>query len=355
MRLPHDDAVSADGRAWASAATLEVRAAVRSALDDLAAGDRILVACSGGPDSLALAAAAQFVGARRGLDVGAVIVDHRLQDGSDAVAAAAGDACLAFGLDPIVIAAVDVEGDGGPEAAARRARYDVLGAMATRYEARAVLLGHTRDDQAETVLLRLARGSGTRTLAAMQERGPLLRRPLLHLPRATVQASGVEVAAAVGMAPWLDPHNSDPAFTRVRVRTAMAVLEDALGPGLVTGLARSAQLAHDDADALERWADREFDALVDFTPSGLEVDAEALALLPRAIRSRLLRRMCLDLGSAADAVTFDHIRSLDALVGDWRGQGPVSLPARVSARRDYGRLILTAPHLGPEAGDRIAP
>lgn len=342
-------------RTWAGPATLEVRAAVRAALADLATGDLVLVACSGGPDSLALAAAAQFVGTRAGLEVGAVIVDHGLQEESAAVAAEASDACLALGLDPVVIATVQVDGSGGPEAAARRARHDALRGMAARLEAQAVLLGHTLDDQAETVLLRLARGSGTRSLAAMQSRTGDFRRPLLGLTRATVHASALEVTQAIGTVPWSDPHNADPAFARVRVREAMGGLEDALGPGLVTGLARTAQLAHDDAQALELWADRAFASIVVFADGALEADAEQLALLPRAVRTRILRRMCFDLGAAGDAVTFDHVQALDALVSDWHGQGPVSLPGRVTGRRLYGRLILTAPHLAHDAGDPVAP
>ncbi|MFA7324444.1 MAG: tRNA lysidine(34) synthetase TilS [Candidatus Nanopelagicales bacterium] len=341
-------------RRWATPATLETRAAVQSLLGDLRKGDRILVACSGGPDSLALAAAAQFVGSQLGLEVGAVIVDHQLQERSAEVAADAGQACVAFGLDPVVVAAVDVTGPGGPEAAARRARYDLLEAMAVRLKAKAVLLGHTREDQAETVLLRIARGSGTRTLAAMQSINGIFRRPLLNVSRSVVHASAADEGAALGLVAWQDPHNSDPRFTRVRVRNALDRLEDALGPGLVAGLARTAELAHEDALALEGWADRAFEQVVTFHDEGMEAAVGDLEQLPKAVRTRILRRMCLDMGAPTDAITFAHVQSLDEFIVNWHGQGAISLPARVSARRRYGRLILTAPDSTLDAGDPVA-
>ena len=341
-------------RHWASSQTLSVRSAVHEALANFVRGSTVIVACSGGPDSLALAAAAAFVGRQRELTVIAVIVDHQLQEGSAEVAQAAATACIEFGIDPVIVAEVTVDGDGGPEAAARQARYEVLEAMATKYEASGILLGHTLDDQAETVLLRLARGSGTRSIASMQPRNGLLVRPLLHIPRAVVHASANDVCAAIGVVPWSDPHNDDPRFTRVRVRAAIEVLEEALGSGFVAGLARSAQLASDDADALDQWSTQEFDALVTFEESSLSVDADTFQLLPRAIRSRVIRRMCIDLGAASDAITLGHVQSVDALISQWRGQGHVSLPARVIARREYGRLTLTAPDSTLNAGDPLA-
>jgi len=341
-------------RHWATTQTLTVRSAVAESLSGFIRGDVIIVACSGGPDSLALAAASAFVGQQRGLTVIGVIVDHQLQIGSAEIAEAASSICISFGLDPVVVAKVEVKGDGGPEAAARRARYEVLEAMAIRFQAKAILLGHTREDQAETVLLRLARGSGTRSISAMQPMAGLLRRPFLGVDRATVHASADDVCAALSVSPWQDPHNTDPKFARVRVREAMATLEAALGAGFVAGLARSAELAGEDASALEQWSDQSFDALVVFEDESLWAEASQLAALPRAVRSRVIRRMCLDLGAESDAITFAHVQAVDALVTQWHGQGAVSLPARVHARRDYGRLILTAPVSPSTPGDPLA-
>lgn len=341
-------------RHWATSQTLAVRSAVNDSLTDLVRGDCVIVACSGGPDSLALAAAAAFVGDQLGLTVVGVIVDHQLQEGSSEIAAIASSICISLGLDSVVVAQVEVTGEGGPEAAARRARHDLLDAMAVRYQAKAILLGHTREDQAETVLLRLARGSGTRSISAMQPLAGLLRRPLLNLERSTVHASAKDVCGVLGVAPWQDPHNRDPRFARVRVREAMATLETALGAGFVAGLARTAELAGEDALALEQWSDQSFDALVVFDDQSLSADAAELSLLPRAIRSRVIRRMCLDLGAASDAISLAHVQAVDALITQWRGQGAVSLPARVNARRDYGRLILTASVSPPTAGEPLA-
>jgi len=341
-------------RHWATPQTLEVRSAVQEALRDLADGDVIIVGCSGGPDSLALAAAAAFVGNQMGLTVVGVIVDHQLQEISAQISEVTSSICLSMGLDPVVIVQVEVTGDGGPEAAARIARHEALDAMAVRFQAKAILLGHTREDQAETVLLRLARGSGTRSISAMQSVAGLLRRPLLHLDRATVHASADDVCGALGVTPWQDPHNRDVKFTRVRVREAMTTLEAALGSGFVAGLARSAELAGEDAIALEQWSDQSFEALVIFQDHTLSADADQLASLPQAIRSRVIRRMCLDLGAASDAISLAHVQAVDALITDWHGQGAVSLPARVNARRDYGRLILTASVPPPTPGDPLA-
>ncbi|MEY9214732.1 tRNA lysidine(34) synthetase TilS [Thermobifida halotolerans] len=313
-----------------------VRAAVRRALDGLPAGALALVACSGGPDSLALAGAAAFVAPRLGLRAGGVTVDHGLQEGSaeraDAVAAVLGG----LGLDPVERIAVAVGTVGGPEGAARTARYAALEKAADAHGASAVLLGHTRDDQAETVLLRLARGSGARSLAAMSPRSGRYLRPLLELDRRTVHAA----AGLMGLDPWSDPHNADPAYARSRVRhDALPALERVLGPGVAEALARTATLLRDDADALDEWADRA-ERQAGRGPTAL--DAAELAALPRAVRTRLLRRVALAAGCPAGALTAGHVFALDRLVTDWRGQAHVDLPGARRGRRTDGRIVVSA-------------
>jgi tRNA(Ile)-lysidine synthase len=321
-------------------AVAAARRAVRAALADLPTGALVLVALSGGPDSLALAAATAFVAPRAGLRAGAVVVDHGLQDGSDEVARLAADVARQLGLDPVRVVPADVRDDGaGPEAAARTARYAALEAAATGEGAAAVLLGHTRDDQAETVLLGLARGSGARSLAGMARRRGLLRRPLLSLSRSTTQ----QVCVALGLAPWSDPHNADDRFTRSRLRSAVPVLEEVLGPGTAAALARSADLLRDDADALDLWADRVWPSVVsgggDATRE-VELDVVALAEQPPALRRRLLRRAALAAGSAPGSLAAVHLTALDALVVGWHGQGPVHLPGGVRGFRRCGRLVV---------------
>jgi tRNA(Ile)-lysidine synthase len=309
-----------------------VRCAVRDSLEQLKPG-LLLVACSGGADSVALAAATAFEAPRLGFGIGGVSIDHRLQEGSGRRAAEVVALLSTLGFDPVEAVAVDVQpGKAGPEAAARTARYAALDAVAERLGAIGVLLGHTLNDQAETVLLGLARGSGTRSLAGMASTYDRYRRPLLEVTRAITRAS----CADLGLAVWDDPHNADPTFSRVRVRTdVLPVLETALGPGIAEALARTAALARDDADALDSWAARSYTEVAG--PDG-SLDIAALAELPAAVRRRVLRLAALAAG--APAVEAVHLQAADALVTDWHGQGAVSLPGgRVAARR-YGRLYL---------------
>jgi tRNA(Ile)-lysidine synthase len=259
-----------------------------------------------------------------------------LQDGSAERAEAVAEQCAGLGLAPVCTVTVDVRAeDGGPEAAARKARYAGLTALASREEASAILTGHTLDDQAETVLLGLARGSGARSLTGMAASsarpGGLLLRPFLGVRRSETEAA----CAALALTPWHDPHNDDPAFARVRVRReALPALEAALGPGVAEALARTADLLRADADALDAWAE---DAWAPGGGAG-ELSVEALATLPAAIRSRLLRRAIVAAGAPSGSVTAGHVAEVDRLVVDWRGQRGVSLPGGLVAERRCDRL-----------------
>jgi tRNA(Ile)-lysidine synthase len=312
------------------------RVAVRRALTGLPDGALVLVACSGGPDSLALADATAFVAPRAGLRAGLVSVDHALQPGSAALASSVVAWAAGAGLAPALSVAVRVDGrPGGPEAAAREARYEALAAAALEGGAAAVLLGHTRDDQAETVLLALARGGGPRGIAGMPVRrlirGVPFLRPFLDVSRKDTRAACTER----GLSPWQDPHNADPAYARARVRAAMPLLVEALGPDLVDNLARTAGLVAADVEALDALASTARDGVAN--PDG-SLDVEALAGLPAAVRSRLLRDLALRLGSPAGALSAGHIEALDALVTAWHGQGPVDLPGGLAVARRAGRL-----------------
>jgi tRNA(Ile)-lysidine synthase len=313
-------------------AVAAVRLAVRRELRDVAPGGLVLVACSGGADSVALAAATAFEAPRAGLRAGALTVDHGLQDGSAARAQSLARQLTELGLAPVTCLSVTVDGAGGPEAAARRARYAALGEAARRLGAVAVLLGHTRDDQAETVLLGLARGSGARSLAGMASRSGCYRRPLLALGRATVRA------AAQGLPVWEDPHNADPAFTRARVRhEALPALEAVLGPGVAAALGRTADLLRDDADALDAWAE---DCRARLTGADGELPVAGLRDLPPAVRSRVVRGALLAAGTPAGALGRDHVAGVVRLVTHWHGQGPLDLPGGVRAHRSCGTLHL---------------
>ncbi|MCZ3386880.1 MAG: tRNA lysidine(34) synthetase TilS [Actinomycetia bacterium] len=322
-------------------AVARVRLAVRAALGDLPPGSLVLVAVSGGADSMALAAAAAFESRSAGLRCAAVVVDHQLQSGSHAVAEEAAKALVGLGVDPVRVRAVDVGGEGGPEAAARAARYAAIDATAVELGAVAVLLGHTRDDQAESVLLGLARGSGARSLSGMAHARGLYRRPLLDVERATTCAA----CAAEAIAVWDDPHNEDDAFARVRLRhRVLPVIEAELGPGVSRALARTAALLREDDAALEQWADEV--RVAASAPDGRgnhALDVEVLAAAPAAVRRRVLRAEALWAGVPGGDLRASHLTGVDALVMRWKGQGPAHLPGGIRATRDCGRLQL-APH-----------
>jgi len=301
-----------------------VHVAVRDALSDLSPGDVVLVACSGGPDSLALAAATAALAGRYGWRAGAVVVDHGWSAAASAAGQQAVQTCRRLGLDPVELIAVDSAGPGGPEAAARTARYRALADAAERHRAAAVLLGHTLDDQAETVLLGLARGSGARSLAGMAAVRGVYRRPLLGLPRAVTVAT----CAGLELSPWLDPANSDPAYARVRLRGLAGELERVLGPGVVQALARTADLLRDDADALDGAA---LDLLAAADPDGSgNLDVQTLTGAAVAVRRRALLAAARAAGSPAGALSHRHALALDALLT--AGTGAADLPGEVLAR-----------------------
>ncbi|WP_226379462.1 tRNA lysidine(34) synthetase TilS [Pseudonocardia sp. KRD291] len=359
-------------------ATRQVRAAVRSALGRLPPGARDappVVACSGGPDSTALLdAVVALVADPPG--VHAVVVDHGLQDGSAERSSALAAELVACGVSARV-RTVRVDGDGGPEAAARHARYDAL-AAARPHPDSPVLLGHTLDDQAETVLLGLGRGSGARSLAGMREWNAPWLRPLLAVPRAVTVAACAEAGRRI----WSDPHNADPRFTRVRLRhEVLPLLDEVLAGGVASALARTAAQLREDDDALVVWADRVRAAASDGAHSaasdGVRAVAQSasaqparrdpadtpaaaasapdpsagppgddgpslrvtpLADVPAAVRRRVLREWLRENG--VRALTEEHLRAADDLVGRWRGQGGPALGGGLDLVRARGRLVL---------------
>ena len=319
-------------------AVAEVRRAVRRGLDGLTAGDLVLAACSGGADSLALAAALAHEAPRQQLRAGGVTVDHGLQPGSAERARRVAAVLAGLGLDPVEAVPVTVAagpGAGGPEAAARGARYQALGEAAWRTGARAILLGHSLDDQAETVLLGLARGSGARSLAGMPPARGHYRRPLLGVRRATLRAA----CDALDLRPWDDPHNADPAYTRARVRhQALPALETALGPGVAQALARTAGQLRTDAEALDELAAGQVPLLRG--PGGGWL-AGPLAAAPAAIRARVLRMAAIEAGCPPGKLTARHVDALDALVTRWHGQRWATLPGGVRAMLQCGRLTFS--------------
>jgi tRNA(Ile)-lysidine synthase len=334
-------------------AMADVRRAVRELLQAaVGEGELVLVALSGGPDSLALAAATAFEAPRAGLRAGAVIVDHGLQPGSAEVAPRAAAQARELGLDPVLVRRVQVAGTSGPEADARAARYAALDAALAELGAAAVLLGHTLDDQAETVLLGLARGAGATSLAGMSALTGHYLRPLLGIRRAETVAA----CADQGLEAWHDPHNLDPSFTRVRLRTeVLPLLEEVLGGGVAPALARTADHLRADARVLDSLARDALGSVL--LPAGLpgeaageiSLDAHALAGMPEAILGRVLRLAALE-GCGA-SLSAAHTQAATALVLDWHGQGPAHAPG-LAITRDGFRLVFT-PTTPAGASDEI--
>ncbi|MEB3369401.1 tRNA lysidine(34) synthetase TilS [Saccharopolyspora mangrovi] len=328
--MPPDPAVS------------ETRTAVRRLLSSPEAapfaGSPLVVACSGGADSLALAAAVAHVSRQSGTSAQAIVVDHGLQVGSDAIARRAVEQLSGIGMSAQVVE-VDVDGMGGLEAAARKARYAAL--RAERPSGSLVLLGHTLDDQAETVLLGLGRGSGARSIAGMRPLDVPWARPFLAVRRTTTEAA----CRAQGLEPWHDPHNADPRFTRVRLRTEVVpLLEDVLQGGVAEALARTARQLREDSDALEAVAGVELARVR--ADHGL--DCAELRRFPAAVRRRVLREWLTSEG--VPEMTDAHLRSADALIADWRGQGGPALPGDFVLRRAHGRLRVETADRKPPNG-----
>lgn len=293
--------------------------AVAQAVAEVLPAGPVVVGCSGGADSLSLALGARWAAPRRGSDVRCVVVDHGLQEGSDRVAGAVVEQLIGQGLTAQV-RRVNVAPDGpdGPEASARRARLEALAR-----DGYPVLLGHTLDDQAESVLLGLLRGSGARSLAGMATvRGPFLR-PLLGVRRATTE----QACREWGVEPWADPHNTDRRYRRVRARQHLGALSQALGQDVAPALARSAALARADADLLENLA-AEAAADLDLAEP---LPVRAVRDLPEALRLRVVRHWLVAGGAAR--VDMVHVLAVDALITSWKGQGPVDVPGGRVVRR----------------------
>lgn len=313
----------------------------------------ILVGCSGGPDSLALAAVCAFFATRGEVRVGAVVVDHQMQAGSAEVAQATAHQLQELGLDPVVVRTVELKHDGGgPEAAARAARFGALEATAHELGASHILLGHTLDDQAESVLLGLARGSGTRSLAGMRERRGIYLRPFLGLRRDETLA----ICEALALKPWHDPANQDRAYLRVRVRNAVIpFLHEELGPGVAESLARSATILGYDADFLDQLAEAEFAKLAERSAekgpdAHITLPEDELRALAPALRTRVLALAAVELGGVQPSL--ERLGAAENLLARKGSAGPVQLAGKVSAwrisrnqsvpheGRSYGKLVL---------------
>ena len=309
----------------------EIRKAVKPWLSGLTS-EKVLFGCSGGADSMALAAA--LLKEAGNAMVIPVVVDHRLQKDSADIASQTVSKLKALGYKDVATARANVEVTDGLEASARRARYLVFKQFIDTYQPKYFMLAHTLNDQAETVLLGLARGSGARSLSGKAVENNIFIRPLLKITRVQTVAACVEA----GLEVWIDPHNSDERFARVRVRqNLLPIFEEKLGPGVTEALARTADLLRDDADALDDFANQFF-AQVD----AANIDVADLERLPKAIRTRVLRLAIYKAGAPSGMLSAEHIAQAEALISEWHGQKEVSLPGNVKLSRNSGRITLSS-------------
>lgn len=319
-------------------AMADVRRAIRDAWDQvgLAKGSTVGVACSGGADSLALASAALFEGNRAEIKVIAVIVNHNLQEGSKDVALRTQGVLEDLGYEVVEIMDVVVlQNSLGMEAAARNARYEALATFAEKHGATFTMLGHTLDDQAETVLLGLARGSGAKSMAGMptlSADGKYLR-PLLRITRKET----VSYCEDLGLEYWSDPQNLDTKFSRVKARLkVLPVLEEELGPGIAQALSRTAEILQDDISYLEAQADQAFKEVAKTTNNSVLVDVAGFEKLPNALATRVIHKSLSLMGAEPAKVQIDAVMDL---VNNWHGQKPLTLPS-VRVERKGQEIIL---------------
>jgi tRNA(Ile)-lysidine synthase len=271
-------------------------------------------------------------GKNHALGITAVIVDHQLQDNSLEIANGTKSKLLDMGISDVAVIPVTVIKRDGLEADARSARYAALDAKAQTLNARAIFLGHNQNDLAESVLLGLTQGSGTKSLAGMASHNGIYIRPFLGITREEV----INACQEAGIEYWSDPHNEDERFTRVKIRNRiLPLMESLIGPGIKEALARSARIFREDSDALESLTDEIFATI----PNPAMIEVALLEKLPTALRKRVMRRAISRLG--ANRISAEQLDWVDALISDWRGQGPVALPAGVTARRESGRLALS--------------
>jgi tRNA(Ile)-lysidine synthetase-like protein len=314
---------------------------------NLSAGDRLLVAVSGGPDSMALAAATKFEASRAGLLVAGCVVDHGMQTGSHDIALEAQQRLLAIGIDPVEIEQVEVKTRGeGLEAAAREVRYKALERARKLTGSSWILTGHSQDDQAETVLLGLARGSGLRSISGMPriDSERKLARPLLGISRAELRQSCIDQDVEF----WDDPHNLDERFLRIKVRNLSQQLEQTLGPGFNQALAKTASSAAQAADLIARLAENLVDAaLLRSSAKQASYSVSELAAADLVLLNQALHTICQRAG--ARNISRVQIEEVASLITNWHGQKPLSL-AGITVERVASQLVVKKnPKLTPGA------
>ena len=308
-------------------------------------GTALAVAVSGGADSLALLHTLRTLAGRRDWKLVVLTVDHGLRPGSRADADFVVAHALALGLPARLLVAppgaVAARRPGqGVEAAARAVRYELLERAADEEGCELIATGHTADDQAETVLLQLLRGSGPGGLAGMAVRSGRLLRPLLRVTRAEARAC----CEAVGVAWREDPTNADPRFLRNALRLRVLPLLEELRPGATRTLARHAELAADERAWLAELTARALERLA-VAPGaggpGVALDAPRLAAQPVALARRVVRAAAAAAGQPPPGAA--DVEEVLALARAGREGGEHRWPGGGCARRQGPLLVLPGP------------
>lgn len=282
-----------------------------------------LVALSGGSDSLAVAIAGAYASQKKKANfrVGAIIVNHKLQEETDRVTGEARETALNLGLSPVIVKEVNIVDNGeGMEASARLARYNAINEAVVEYGASAVLMGHSLNDQAEQVFLGLLRGSGVRSLSGIASHRDNIIRPFLSLSREETQ----QICVDNDVEYWVDPHNSSLDYNRVRVRkNILPVLEENFGSGVLKNLAKTCQISREDADVLDYVTDNFYGENIVVESGVASVSVDCLTRVPIGLRKRVFRKIIVEVlgGYGSHA----NVNEVDVLVESWSGQKYVSV------------------------------
>lgn len=306
---------------------------VRPALAAARAGGRlgVLVACSGGADSTALVGLLALIAGGDGLELTIGHVDHGLRAASVAEAEHVAAIGRQLGV-PVRTTRLTLATGPGLPARARDARRAALQEQAAACGAAAIALGHTRTDQAETVLMHVVRGAGLAGVAAMAAWESPWLRPLLDLPRSETRA----LCGRLGLTFVDDPTNVDPQHPRVRMREQILPALGRENPQVEAALAQLAAHAADAEAALDEWAGREATARRTGPASW---STAGLSGLPRAVRTRLLRRICGDGGASLPDLGHSAIAAIDRALAE---TAPGSAGPRAWDLRPGRRLRLDA-------------
>lgn len=308
------------------------RRAIRVAFSnpELTETKKVLLAVSGGPDSIALANACAFELPKLGIEIHAAIIDHDLQPGSAEVALKAQQTLESLAIKARVVRIKVTKRGEGLEAAARTARYSALEKVRLELGADLILLGHNQDDQAESVLLGLTRGSGLKSIAGMKVLDGHYLRPLLGISKADLRQACLDA----GLEFWDDPHNLDDAFTRVKIRRLLNDLDQDLGPGLQAALARTAELASEADEVI--CAEAEKLLAIAQTSRGLSTSllADALAATRRKALLIWLQQ------AGAKTPSRAQVLAVEGLITNWHGQKPLKLSG-ITVERVAQELVTT--------------